>query len=502
MPKSAKTPNSREAFAAIFEEQTRRFSAFDLLGLSQDALAPSQERQDPPPTRATPTRVELQAPESSPTQPQALRPDHQPQAPELDQRVWAFEKQQGAIQDLDAHPSHSEALTDDNTPLVKKTIEPLVHSGSEHKAEQPNLSGQTEALRPDRQSQVLLQDGQALGLTVSPKSLGMTVGKHFGLTPPELVPDPPLLVPDGQAEVTTSPVNAIVLAPVQWAVWLALKEAEKTGRVLTYRQIAKEIHATPEGVKKAVFTIQKEGGISKKEIIRTAREQGFLIKVNPEAQFRPGTLNEGKGVLKRGVSFGLTGGGKVQVLRHDGRSMYVCNINNSSIRQTDMAKLLRLAPPSWRIREQTLVQIAESLPEMTAIEFRLSLAYLIEQARKSKEPIRNPNAWIKAAFEKNGGPLVTEREIEARLEQTPLKRDMEKSRSLEEEALEELTLLRRYLAATPEDRAEIDRIAAEKAAPLLKIVADDKRAGVMEQARLEAARAYFAQKLAGVDSHS
>ncbi|HZT35288.1 MAG TPA: hypothetical protein VFA15_05180, partial [Nitrososphaera sp.] len=299
--------------------------------------------------------------------------------------------------------------------------------------------------------------------------------------------------------VTTSPANAIVLAPVQWAVWLVLKEAEKTGRVLTYRQIAKEIHATPEGVKKAVFTIQKERGISKKEIIRTAREQGFLIKVNPEAQFRPGTLSEGKGVLKRGVSFGLTGWGKVQVLRHDGRSMYVYNINNSSIKQTDMAKLLRLAPPSWRIREQTLVQIAESLPEMTAIEFRLSLAYLVEQARKSKKPIRNPNAWIKAAFEKNGGPLVTEREIEARLEQTPLKRDIEKSRALEEGAVEELALLRRYLAATPEDRAEIDRIAAEKAAPLLKIVADDKRAGVMEQARLEAARAYFAQKPSGTD---
>jgi hypothetical protein len=164
-----------------------------------------------------------------------------------------------------------------------------------------------------------------------------------------------------------------------------------------------------------------------------------------------------------------------------------------------MAKLLRLAPPSWRIREQTLVQIAESLPEMTAIEFRLSLAYLVEQARKSKKPIRNPNAWIKAAFEKNGGPLVTEREIEARLEQTPLKRDIEKSRALEEGAVEELALLRRYLAATPEDRAEIDRIAAEKAAPLLKIVADDKRAGVMEQARLEAARAYFAQKPSGTD---
>src|SRR5262245_31773671 len=32
----AKKANTREAFVAVFEEQTRRFSAFELLGLSAD----------------------------------------------------------------------------------------------------------------------------------------------------------------------------------------------------------------------------------------------------------------------------------------------------------------------------------------------------------------------------------------------------------------------------------------------------------------------------------
>src|SRR5262245_29150521 len=131
---------------------------------------------------------------------------------------------------------------------------------------------------------------------------------------------------------------------------------------------------------------------------------------------------------------------------------------------------------------------------MTAIEFRLSLTYLVEQAKQAKELIRNPNAWVKAAFEKSGRPLVTEREIEARFEQSPIKREPLSSEAKGEGDREELELLRRYLACNINERAEIDRLAEEKATPLFKIVAADKHAGVMSAARLEAVREYFDKK--------
>jgi len=171
--------------------------------------------------------------------------------------------------------------------------------------------------------------------------------------------------------------------------------------------------------------------------------------------------------------------------------MFVCK--NTNIRQTDLAQLLRMSPPEWKIREQTLVQIAEALPEMTAIEFRLSLTYLIDQAKHGKEEVRNPNAWVKAAFEKSRRPLVTEREIEARFAQSRRKPTV-LSETKAEGGQEELQLFRLYLASSPQDRAAIDRLAEAKAALLLKVVSADKHAGVMEAARLEAVRTYFAQK--------
>jgi len=58
---------------------------------------------------------------------------------------------------------------------------------------------------------------------------------------------------------------------------------------------------------------------------------------------------------------------------------------------------------------------------------------------------------------------------------------------------EEIELLRWYLACGAEERAEIDRCADEKAAPLLAVVAEDKRAGVIAEARLEAIRKHVAK---------
>jgi hypothetical protein len=152
-----------------------------------------------------------------------------------------------------------------------------------------------------------------------------------------------------------------------------------------------------------------------------------------------------------------------------------------------------MPPLDWKIREQTLIQIADTHPAMTAIEFRLSLAHLIEQAKQAKEIIRNPNAWVKAAFEKNGGPLVTEREIEARYEQTSPRYERQEPRQKGQESTEEIELLRWYLACGPEEREKIDRWANEKAAPLLTVIAEDKRAGVIEEARVEAIREHIAK---------
>jgi hypothetical protein len=53
---------------------------------------------------------------------------------------------------------------------------------------------------------------------------------------------------------------------------------------------------------------------------------------------------------------------------------------------------------------------------MSPLEFRRSIRYMVEQSKTSKQAIQNPNAWLKAAFERNGGPLITERMIEAQID--------------------------------------------------------------------------------------
>ena len=50
---------------------------------------------------------------------------------------------------------------------------------------------------------------------------------------------------------------------------------------------------------------------------------------------------------------------------------------------------------------------------MNKTTFRLSLLRAVEQAKEGKPIIRNANAWLKAAVEKSGAPLVTAHDIEA-----------------------------------------------------------------------------------------
>jgi hypothetical protein len=258
---------------------------------------------------------------------------------------------------------------------------------------------------------------------------------------------------------------------------------------VSYRQLATLTHSTIDGVRKAVRVLQKERGILTQHTVRTAQEQGFRVVVNRDISFRRGTLNETKAILKRGLALGQTHDRQRQMLGTDGLRMFVCR--NTNIKQTDIGGLLRVPPLTWNMREQTLIQIADALPDMTVIEFRLSLAYLVRQAKQAKEPIRNHNAWVKAAFEKNGRPLVTEREIEARLDHTITKRETIPSETAGEGDKEELALLRRYLECSADDRAAIDRLAEGKAAALFRIVSPDKHAGVLSAARLEAIREHF-----------
>jgi hypothetical protein len=451
---SAKKTNSREAFAAVFEEQTRRFSAFELLGLSADRPPPPQQSSD-----------ESEA---------SIGPASKPITPEDSSKAEVLRTHR-KTQALIPNPQVEEHRPDGQKQEPK----------DDSKAEVLRTHRKTQALIPNPQVEGLVQYGPTQALTVDPQRLGPTVGSDLGLTTIQHRPD-------RQAQDAPTSNAPKLLAPLQWAVWCALQNAETAGRITSYRQIAKETNATSDGVKKAVNVIQKEGGIIKKEVIRSAAEQGFRVKLNHEILFRAATLNETKGVLKRGLYLGQTGEGRVQELRPDGLRMYVCK--NINIKQTDVAALLRIPPVTWKLREQTLIQIADTLPDMTAIEFRLSLNYLVEQEKNAKEPIRNHNAWVKATFEKNKGPLVTEREIEVRFEQSALKRELQKPAKSTVDHNDDSELLRLYFACTPEERMQIDLMAEEKAAPLLKIVSDDKRAGVLEEARREAARMLLAKQ--------
>jgi hypothetical protein len=49
--------------------------------------------------------------------------------------------------------------------------------------------------------------------------------------------------------------------------------------------------------------------------------------------------------------------------------------------------------------------------------------------------------------------------------------------------------------AKPEERAQIDQLAAERVAPILAAFSEDKHAGILEQAKIECTRELF--KVAG-----
>ena len=291
--------------------------------------------------------------------------------------------------------------------------------------------------------------------------------------------------------VTNSPPQEIPLAPVQWRVWEAISQAEEESRVISRRALASVVKATVRGVRDALSVIETAGGILSKETVRTATEQGIRFTLDRSVPFRQASRKETFGITKRDSYHRPTVDGRTVALPADGRlSMSVCK-RNTYIQSEDIKELLHIPPQSWQIREATVIKIADMFPTMNATVFRLSLRQAVEQAQSGKKKVQNPNAWLKAAFEQNGGPLITERDIEARLAGNAAHTAAERLGVTGQADDADMETLQRYMAASGEERDEIDLLAAEQAKPALDRVGADKHDGIMLQARIEAAREYF-----------
>src|SRR5215813_3666954 len=223
--------------------------------------------------------------------------------------------------------------------------------------------------------------------------------------------------PDGIPEVSRLDRNpdatdqgSIPLSELQWAVWQELQRISHTHQRTCYQDLAKAIHQKKRGVQRAIEALKREEAITLVHI-KTKEFQGFSVEINSSARFHLGSKKEVYGIVKRGQTVVPRHYGLTVVPRYSEHSMYVCK-KNTYIHGDDLSVLLQIPPAEWKIREQTLIQIADAFPTMTALEFRLSLRRLVDQAKSGKQVIQNPNAWLKASFERNGGPLVSEREIE------------------------------------------------------------------------------------------
>jgi hypothetical protein len=282
----------------------------------------------------------------------------------------------------------------------------------------------------------------------------------------------------------------IPLAPLQWRVWQALLNS--TGKVISYQGLSSQLKGSIPGIRQAIRIIESEGGILSRLTVREKTSegailQGFRVALNQAINFRPISSQEAHRLQQRKIGLHGISMSPIQPPSDisDGLRMYV-----SYKTQTYMPDLLRLCPPDWQIREQTLTKIAEAFPDMSALEFRRSIRYLVEQSKTAKRAIQNPNAWLKAAFERNGGPLVTERMIEAQIDQRGPAVSEERTLSATETD-NDLEVLRRYVAASAAAKATIDCLADERIGRLLETVAADKHNGIREQARIECAREFF-----------
>ena len=311
-------------------------------------------------------------------------------------------------------------------------------------------------------------------------------------TSPSADPDGQASGPDGQDPAPSTDrldQASIPLSKQQWDVWNLLRSVSDSHEIVSYRIIAKRLKIKPNGARRAVEAIQKERGLLRKETVRTATTQGFRIEVNPHVRFHQVDKHVTYGILKRGLSQAPSTDRLDKVPGTNMHSLYVSNI-----RHTDYKELLRLFPPAWGLRERTLRHIESQNPTLSPIHLKSSYLYLVGQALSSKQKIKDHNAWIIGCF-KDGAP-ITEADIEMLLENHyTVKQSKNPSRQTEEnergQQSNEMEILRKYLAISDTERAEIDRLAEVKAAPLLAQVGKDKHAGIREQAKIEAAREYF-----------
>lgn len=289
--------------------------------------------------------------------------------------------------------------------------------------------------------------------------------------------------------------ESIPLSEIQWVVWQELQRLSHTNQRTCFQDLAKATNQKKRGIQRAVEALRKEGAI-RLLYIRSKEFQGFSVEINPAIRFHLGSKKEVYGLIKRGQTVIPRHYGLTVVPGYSEHNMHVCK-RNTYILGNDLRVLLEQSPPEWKIREQTLIQIADAFPTMTSLEFRLSLRRLVDQAKNGKQAIQNPNAWLKASFERNGGPLVTEREIEVRVRQqeemnTPAPPPVRPA--LPQPETQDVDSIRRYISARPEDRAAIDRLAEERIERLLANISSDKHAGIREEARLECTREYFGVK--------
>ena len=289
----------------------------------------------------------------------------------------------------------------------------------------------------------------------------------------------------------------IPLAPVQLAIWEVLREADATSRLVSYRKLAQAVNASIRGVRDALAVIEKEGGILSKVTIRTPDEQGMRIEIDGLKQFRKASLKETKGLLTRKGDCRQTVYRQTAALPADRLRLSVCI--TEYIKQTDIADLLLLFPPIWNVRERTLIEIARSFPQMTLIEFRRSIALLVEQVAKGKSSIQNYNGWLKAAFAKNEGPLITERMIEAQLDHVASRSKentvtLSRRKNTKDSDLQaEIAALRMYVTAKAAEREIIDEKAREKTVLAFRITPADKHGEILEQALIEASHEFFSE---------
>ncbi len=378
----------------------------------------------------------------------------------------------------------------------KKYLNPNPMAATQLFAKAAKATSSTETLPADGLPSAVPSD-RLHRQTVDRKHYRQTGSAHYRQTGSRNEIQNPISLPaDGRPVENQETRNpTIPLAPLQWAIWEALKEADALKKLVSYRKLAQATNASTRGIRDALLVIEKEGGVLSRTTVRTPDEQGMRIEVNALKPFRSASLKETKGLPRREGNYRQTVDRQSGVLPSDGLRLSV-SINNY-IKQTDIAQLLKILPPVWSIRERTLVEIARSFPSMTSLEFRRSLFLLIEQVTKSQTEIQNHNAWLKAAFAKNEGPLVTQSMIEAHLDnigRIPRATRIKSQPDIDDDIREDFDALRRYLTASSEDRAIIEKTAEEATVSALRMAPSDKHSEIREQALIEAARVFFEKR--------